>query len=91
MQLALLDVQSAVQADIQRPFELVVLEKQPKRSRNPLKLAGAIGATVRAHPGRLSGLSVFHSKSDFYGAFVWARRTLNRPKRRVPARAGLET
>ena len=49
LQLALLDVQCAGQADIQRPFELVVFEKQPKRSRNPLKLAGAIGATVLKH------------------------------------------
>ena len=38
-------------------------------------------------PGRLSGLSVFHSKSVLYGAFVWARRALNDPKRRFPARA----
>ena len=28
-------------------------------------------------PGRLSALSVFHSKSVLYGAFVWARRALN--------------
>ena len=33
--------------------------------------------TVRVLPGRLSALSVFHSKSGFFGAFVWARRTLN--------------
>jgi hypothetical protein len=37
--------------------------------------------------GRLSALSVFLSKSVFYGAFVWARRALNGPKRRFPARA----
>jgi hypothetical protein len=37
--------------------------------------------------GRLSALSVFLSKSVFYGAFVWARRALNRRKRRFPARA----
>jgi hypothetical protein len=41
-------------------------------------------------PGRLSALSVFLSKSFFYGAFVWARRALNRPKRRFPARAGAD-
>jgi hypothetical protein len=34
--------------------------------------------------GRLSALSVFHSRSC--GAFVWARRALNGPKRRLPAR-----
>ena len=33
------------------------------------------GATVRA-PWRLSALSICHSKSDLYGAFVWARRAL---------------
>ena len=27
------------------------------------------------------------SKSGFYGGFVWARRALNRRKRRFPARA----
>ena len=26
--------------------------------------------TVRAHPGHLCGLSVFHSRSTFYGGFV---------------------
>ena len=41
---------------------------------------------VRARPGRLS-LSVSRSKSILSGAFVWARRALNRPKRRFPARA----
>jgi hypothetical protein len=43
--------------------------------------------TVRARPGRLSALRVFHIKSTLYGAFVWARRALNSPKRRFPARA----
>ena len=45
--------------------------------------------TVRARPGRLSAISVFLCKSVFYGAFVWARRALNRQKRRFPARAVL--
>jgi hypothetical protein len=44
--------------------------------------------TVRVRPGRLSALSVSHSKSALYGAFVWTRRALNRQKRRFPARAG---
>jgi hypothetical protein len=35
--------------------------------------------SVRARPGRLSALSVSHSKSLLYGAFVWARRALNIP------------
>jgi ankyrin repeat protein len=35
-------------------------------------------------PGRLSGLSVSHSKSVLYGTFVWA---LNNQKPRFPARA----
>ena len=43
--------------------------------------------TVRTLPGRLSALSVFHSKSVLYGIFVWARRALNHRKRRFPARA----
>ena len=38
--------------------------------------------------GRLSALLVFLCRSGFYGAFVWARRALNRQKRRFPARAG---
>jgi hypothetical protein len=35
---------------------------------------------VRARPGRLGALSVSHSKSVLYGAFVWARGALNRRK-----------
>ena len=42
---------------------------------------------VRARPGRLSALRVFHNKSGLYGAFVKARRALNSQKRRFPARA----
>jgi GTPase len=38
-------------------------------------------------PGRLKGLSVFHSKSILYGAFVWARRALNSQNWVFPARA----
>jgi hypothetical protein len=49
----------------------------------------AVLLTVRAVPGRLSALSVFLLKSILYGAFVWARRALNSPKRRFPARAVL--
>jgi hypothetical protein len=47
-------------------------------------------ATVRprARPGRLSALSVFHSRLGLYGAFVWACRALNIQNRRFPARAG---
>jgi hypothetical protein len=37
--------------------------------------------------GRLSALSVSHSKSVLCGTFVWARSVLNSPKRRFPARA----
>jgi hypothetical protein len=33
---------------------------------------------VRARPGRLGPLSIFHSKSILYGAFVWARRALKK-------------
>jgi hypothetical protein len=50
---------------------------------------GPTPATVRAVPGRLSAISVFLLKSILYGAFVWAHRTLNDPKRRFPARAVL--
>jgi hypothetical protein len=39
------------------------------------------------HPERISGLSVFLWKSILYGAFVWAHRALNRPKRPFLARA----
>ena len=41
-----------------------------------------------ARPGRLSALSVSHSKSVLYGAFVWAHRALNSSKWWFPARAG---
>ena len=49
---------------------------------------------VRATQGRLSALSVSLCKSGLYGAFVWARRALNRrpftavsgPGSGVPAR-----
>ena len=44
--------------------------------------------TVRAAQGRLSAICVFLWKSILYGAFVWACRALNSPKRRFPARAG---
>ena len=42
-------------------------------------------STVRARPGRRSGLGVSHGKSVFYGAFVWACRALN-SRRRFPGR-----
>jgi hypothetical protein len=42
---------------------------------------------VRARPRRVSVFSVSRSKSALYGAFAWARRALNSPKRRFPARA----
>ena len=38
--------------------------------------AAVFSGTVRAHPRRLSALSVSHSKSALYDAFVWARRCL---------------
>jgi hypothetical protein len=38
-------------------------------------------------PGRLSALSVSHSKSVLCGPFVWARRALNGQKRWFSARA----
>ena len=37
----------------------------------------ATAMTVRALSGRLSGLSVSHSKSVLCGAFVWVRRVPN--------------
>jgi hypothetical protein len=40
-------------------------------------------SAVRARPGRLSALSISHSKSGLYGAFVWARRALNSQKTAV--------
>jgi hypothetical protein len=44
---------------------------------------------VRARSGRLSALRVLYSESVLYAAFVWARRLLNSPKRRFPARAAV--
>ena len=49
--------------------------------------ATSAATSVRAHPGRLRALSVSHRESGLYGAFVWARRALNGPKRRFPATA----
>ena len=49
------------------------------------QVAASLDAAVRARRGRLSGLSVSLCKSIFYGAFVWARGALNRPKWRFPA------
>jgi hypothetical protein len=61
---------------------------RPTRS-GPATTAGrCVRPTVRALSGRLSGLSVSHSKSVLYGVWVWARRVLNSQKRRFPARAG---
>jgi hypothetical protein len=57
----------------------------PKRDRHKFKRAQCLrldGFSVRARPGRLSGLRVSHSESFFLrGAFVWARRALNHRKR----------
>ena len=47
----------------------------------------AASGTVRARPGRLSALSVSQRKSGLHGAFLWARRARNTPKRRFSARA----
>ena len=56
----------------------------PKRDRHKFKRAQCLrldGFSVRARPGRLSGLRVSHSESFLCGAFVWARRALNHRKR----------
>jgi hypothetical protein len=42
---------------------------------------------VRAHPRRLSTLSILPSKLILYGAFVWARGAPTGLKRQFPARA----
>jgi hypothetical protein len=71
---------------------LHVCARQGSRDVAALLMCGGASAglfdTVRAAPGRLSAISVFLLKSILYGAFVWARRALNGPKRRLPARAG---
>jgi hypothetical protein len=43
--------------------------------------------SVRAAPGRLSALSVFHRKQILFGASVWESRLLNHRKWRFPVRA----
>jgi hypothetical protein len=53
---------------------------------------GVLNLGGRSSPARgvqaaFALLSVSHSKSFLYGPFVWARRALNGPKRRFPARA----
>jgi hypothetical protein len=40
----------------------------------------AVAYSVRPRPRRLSALSILHSKSVLYGAFVWACRALNSQK-----------
>jgi len=56
-----------------------------------LNSKGFIPLLVDSCPGPpgafTNGISVSHSKSILYGSFVWARRTLNRPKWRFLARA----
>ena len=50
--------------------------------------------SVRAFPGRLSALGVFHSKAVFvwrFCPFVWARGALNGPKRRFSAPGSCST
>jgi hypothetical protein len=58
-----------------------------------LNSKGFIPLLVDSCPGPpgafTNGISVSHSKSILYGSFVWARRALNRPKWRFPARAVL--
>jgi hypothetical protein len=44
-------------------------------------------ATGPGPPGRLSDLSISHRGSALYGALVRARRALDSPKLRFPARA----
>jgi hypothetical protein len=67
----------------------------PARGRlDPIGVPRCSGATapssprtgpIRAHTGRLDSLSVSQIKSVLYGAFVWARRALDRRKRRLLA------
>ena len=48
---------------------------------------GCAVTTARSGParGRLHARSISHGESVLYGAFVWARRVLDGPKRRFPA------
>jgi hypothetical protein len=59
----------------------------------PKKIFGVqvnnLQTTVWAAQWRLSDLNVFNRKPVLRGAFVWACRALNIPKRRLPARAGM--
>jgi hypothetical protein len=71
------------QSDIALPDE-----RPPAGAEWPRVPARGGGVTVRARPGRSSALRFFHSKSILYGAFAWARRALNRRKRRVSAPPG---
>jgi hypothetical protein len=70
------------------PLHLALLCRAPAALLQ--RLVEAYPRAVRARPGRLSGFSIFHSKSNFYGTFVWARRVRNSQKRRVsgPGRCG---
>jgi hypothetical protein len=68
----------------------VLYRRQPDQAQadeGPSEDRQAAFEAVRTLPGRLRGLSVLPSKSALCGVFVWARRALNREKRRLPARA----
>jgi hypothetical protein len=66
-------------------------EPEPKPKRRELtrvEKAQRIGpGRARSVPCRLFGLSVSHRELSFYGAFVWACKSLNGPLRWVSARA----
>ena len=49
--------------------------------------SGIVGSACPGPPGRLSARRGSLRKSVFYGVFVWARRALDGPKWRFPARA----
>ena len=64
---------------------------QARRSatRRSAHLAPSRSGPARGRSRAPSALSTSHSETVFYGAFAWARRALDRRKRRFPARAAI--
>ena len=55
----------------------------------PAPGAAAPGLDCAGPPGRFSAIGAFHTDRFLYGAFIWMRRALNRPKRLRPGRVGM--
>ena len=76
-----------IDAAASMPFQYVELLMDPSGQDRASSGLKALRLMARAALGRSSALSVSLWNSNFCGGFGWACRALNRPKRRVWARA----